>query len=626
MVSAGGSNFVDGKSLVLGAVDIVQLVGETVSLKRAGRRMVGLCPFHDEKSPSFGVNGEQQFFYCFGCKKGGNAIDFVIERDRCDFRTALQTLADWAGVELPRSGRSRETVDRLGRLREACSAAANYYHKLLLSDEGTAARDYLKGRGFDKELVKELGIGFAPDAFNGLSRGGLVKTFGEDVLAEAGLLRRSDKGGDHRYDVLRHRVIFPIRDEQGRPIAFGGRVVPGNDSPAKYLNSPETPLFDKSGVLYGLDLAKAEMARRREAIVFEGYADVAAARQFGIKNGVAVLGTALTAKHAQVLRRFVDKVVLLFDADAAGASAVRRSVELFLSEPIDVVIAELPAGLDPDDYLREQGVEAFRERVGESVDALTYLWRRMTRQLGDAASITEQQKVTDDYLDFIAAARSNAGGTIDAGRWGALLRRIERMTGVSMNELNDRFQPRRTRRDERRPAAALEPDPRPATRHERAGAQLLGSLFRQPSLWEQVQEHVSPEDLADRRQQWIATHFWEHLRHEGEPTFAEWLDVVGTAAGPEAGGTEQAAAKARAACIRYHDDATPLGDPKAVAADAVRSLLRMRDEASLEAFHVDVRRGVGQAREGADEATLLRRFQERVAAGHGKKPQTPPGP
>lgn len=600
----------DGKSLVLDAVDLVKLVGETVSLKKAGRRYVGLCPFHEEKSPSFGVNAEKQFYYCFGCKKGGNAIDFVIERDRCDFKTALQTLADWAGIELPRRGRPGPATDKLQRLREACSSAATLYRKHLDAPEGKAARDYLEQRGFERRTIDAFGIGFAPDAFDSLQRAGLVQQFTELTLQEAGLLRTSDKNPGHRYDVLRHRVVFPIRDEQGRPIAFGGRVVPGNDSPAKYLNSPETPLFDKSATLFGLDVAKAEIAKSREVIVFEGYADVAAAWQYGVTNGVAVLGTALTPKHVTILRRFADRVILLFDADAAGESATRRSIELFLGEDVDLRVAELPAGMDPDDYLRTEGVESFREKVGAAVDALGYAWRRLAVQISGEEDVTARGAAIDDFLQLIASARGAAGGRVDEARWGGVLRRVERLTGLSIDVLRRRLEPKRAPRG---PSGGSSPAPevapaRPALgRAIVPGWQLLGSLFREPSLWEQVQEHVGPDDLHDRRQRWVAEVFWDHLRHEGEPTFPEWLDVVSTAASAGSAG-EAAAGRARETCIRWHDDAADLGEAKAVAAEAVLNLLKLKEEASIESVHGDVRRTVGTSAE--DDAALLRKLEK----------------
>src|SRR5687768_4447374 len=433
-----GSSFGEGKRLVLEAADIVRLIGETVQLKRAGRRYTGLCPFHNEKSPSFSVDPARQFFYCFGCKKGGNAIDFVIERDRSDFLDALQTLADWAGVQLPRFEKNPAQADKRQRLLDAHSAAGEVYRKLLRAPAtGAAATAYLASRGFSDDVVSRFGLGYAPDAWETLARNGLLKRFPAPLLEEGGLLKRRENG-DGFYDTFRARVIFPIRDEQGRVIAFGGRVLPGGDSPAKYLNSPETPLFSKSRVLFGLDLAKKRIVETRTAIVFEGYADAVMAHQFGVTNAVAVLGTSLTPDHAQTLRRLADRIVLLFDADAAGGMAAKRSVELFLREHVDVAVADLPAGLDPDEFLQREGREAFEQRIASAADALTFYWRLMQRRFDAQESVTGRERALKEYLATISAAR-DAAGTIDPDRWGAILLRIQKHTGLRAEDINQRF-------------------------------------------------------------------------------------------------------------------------------------------------------------------------------------------
>lgn len=624
-------SFVDGKSLVLDAVDLVKLVGETVPLKKAGRRYVGLCPFHSEKSPSFGVDPAKQFFYCFGCKKGGNAIDFVIERDRVDFRTALEELADWAGVELPKFKGDGDRGDRFQRLRDACSAAAEVYRKLLASPEGKIAREYLLGRGFTQETFDRFGLGFAPDAWDTLARHGLNRKFGEDILLEAGLLKQGDRG---RYDTFRGRVIFPIRDEQGRPVAFGGRVLPGSDSPAKYLNSPETPLFSKSKILFGLDVAKREVLSTKTAVVFEGYADAAMAHQHGIGNAVAVLGTALTPEHAAALRRLAEKVVLVFDADTAGGLATRRSVELFLREPIEVAVAELPKGMDPDEFLQAEGAEAFQARLERATDALSFQWKLLTSQVVDG-NVTAQQKAVRTYLDLLADARREAG-TMDDVRWGAVLARVSRLTGLSQEEINRQFPGSRpaarvTRRPQLHRGRPTEPV---VGAMERAEAQLLGALFNRPSLWPQVQAHVSPETFVTRQHRFLGDLFWEHLRNEGEPTFAQWLDLVATAV-LSAGGDEAAAGRARLACIELAANAEQLGEPEQVASVAVLDFRLLRGEGEVNELIARVRRTGDQGLTGSGEASdedererlreVFARIQRDGGAGpqaKGRKPQS----
>ena len=628
---------VDGKELVRAAVDLVALVGETVKLKRVGRRYTGLCPFHSEKSPSFGVDPEKGYFHCFGCKKGGDCFSFVMERDRCDFRTALTTLADWAGVELPKfGGPSREQTDRLQHLRDATSAAAGLFRKALLSNDGKAARDYMKGRGFEDATLEKFGVGFAPEAWDFLATKGLADKFGDDALLDAGLIKQNERG--KMYDVFRGRVIFPIRDEQGRPIAFGGRVLPGGDSPAKYLNSPETPLFNKSRVLFGVDVAKAAIVKSRTAIVFEGYADAAMAHQFGIDNAVAVLGTALTGEHAAVLRRLADRIVLVFDADAAGGMATRRSVELFLSEPVEVAVAELPAGTDPDEFLQKHGADAFRKVVADAADALTYQWRQLQKQAG-GGEVTAMRTATADYLKVLDEARKSAGSAIDAMRWGAILTRVAKHTGLSSEELQRRFNARPARKSfGNRPPP---PQRSAMTAAASAGADLLGALFVRPALWEKVQPHVEMADFADRQQRWLAEAFWEHLRHEGEPAFGEWLGVVEGAV-LSAGGDDERAGRARSACIEFADaaeakaesagrDESGVDGIERVAAEAVASMRRLRERRELdELIHASRRMGgdtslppPGEGGGGDDEAELLRSLTRRLAqAGRVKPPES----
>ncbi|HMB94568.1 MAG TPA: DNA primase, partial [Tepidisphaeraceae bacterium] len=360
----------DAKTSVLQAIDIVELIGQTVKLKRRGAKFLGLCPFHSEKTPSFTVDPSKQFFHCFGCKTGGNVIDFVMKRDRLEFVEALQQLARQAGIDLPRFGVNKQNTSERQTLLDAHSAACGLFEKLLSHPQhGAAAREYLSTRGFTEESIKKFQIGLAVDSWDVLLRSQAMKKFTPQQLATAGLVKPRE-GGDGFYDTFRHRIIFPIRDEQSRIIAFGGRIVPGSNDPAKYLNSPETPLFNKSRCMFGLDFAKQKIVETRTAAVVEGYTDVIMAHQFGATNVVSVLGTAMTEQHVTILRRFADRIVLLFDADTAGDLAVNRAVELFLTQPIEIAIASMPDGVDPDEFLLANGVEAFEKLLADAQDAL----------------------------------------------------------------------------------------------------------------------------------------------------------------------------------------------------------------------------------------------------------------
>ena len=431
------SSGVDGKTLVLQAADLVQLIGQTVALKKRGNSFTGLCPFHSEKSPSFHVKPDDGYFYCFGCKASGNAIDFVMKRDRLEFKDALHALADQYHVELPRSGGQREDRGLRQTLLDACGAAATFFEQSLHSPAGQAARAYLAERGFNDETIKRFRIGLAPDGWENLAKSAAMKKFRPDLLAQAGLLKPGEKRPGF-YDTFRNRLMFPIRDEAGRVIAFGGRVLPGNDSPAKYLNSPETPLFSKSKVAYGLDLGRQKVVETKTVAVVEGYTDVVMAHQFGAGNVVSVLGTALTEQHVGLLRRFAGRIVLLFDPDTAGNMAVQRALELFLTQPIDIGIATLPDDLDPDEYLLKFGLEAFDKLLATAEDALSFQWRQLSKTLrANENDLTARSAAVEAYLGQLSAARGS--GPVDPIRWGSILARVSRVTAIPMETLNRRF-------------------------------------------------------------------------------------------------------------------------------------------------------------------------------------------
>ena len=428
----------DYKQAVLGAVDIIDLIGKTVPLKRRGKNYLGLCPFHSEKSPSFNVDPAKQFFHCFGCKASGNAIDFVMKRDRIEFLEAMRQLGDAAGIERPHtSPQARQAAGQRQQLLDCCSTAAGLFQKLLAHPTaGAAGRAYLAERGFNYQTIQQFQIGLAADGWDRLLRADAMRPFGPGVMAVAGLAKSRENGGGY-YDTFRNRLMFPIRDETGRIIAFGGRVMPGSTDKAKYLNSPETPLFSKNRVLFGLDLGRQKIVETRTVAVVEGYADVAMAHQYGATNVVSPLGTALTENHVAILRRFADRIVLLFDADAAGDTAVNRAVELFLTQPVEIAIASLPDGMDPDEYLIAHGAEAFDGILKGAADALTFTWSRMVRQYRATDDLTGQERAVRSYLEVLNKARH--GGPVDSLRWGSALARVSRLTEMPVDELNRRF-------------------------------------------------------------------------------------------------------------------------------------------------------------------------------------------
>ncbi|MEM8873119.1 MAG: DNA primase [Planctomycetota bacterium] len=532
---------IDGKTLVLDAVDLIDLVGRTVKLKRAGKDHTGLCPFHDEKTPSFYVVPDKKMFHCFGCKASGNAIDFVMKTQNLPFKEALHQLAEQYGIELPKYGDGR-AQDETAAVRQACVAASKFFQQQLRTEAGKVAIDYLKSRGFTGEMARDFGLGFAPE--NGLRDA--LKTFKADTLEKAGLIKKSEHGSGY-YDGFRNRLMFPIRDELGRPIAFGGRVLPGNPSKAKYLNSPETRLFEKRKTIYGLDRAKPHINRSRIVAVVEGYTDVVMCHQHGACNVVSVLGTALTAEHVQILRRFSDRVVLLFDADTAGQGATDRSIELFLTEEVEIGIATLPPGTDPDEFVKEHGADGFAALLERAQDPLDYHFDRLQKRLAADGSVTGSQRANAEYLDMIRKARG--GKSVPVERWGPALVRIANRLGMSQTDVNRRLgidapapqanpatAPKPAKREWlsreeflRRKKTALQEVARPSEMPRQnaadvAAANMIGTVLAHPQFWETLQQHAGPADIADPILNQLAVRLWDHFGNEGEPEATEWAN------------------------------------------------------------------------------------------------------
>jgi DNA primase len=533
----GMSSGSDTRARVLQVTDIVELIGRTVRLKRSGKGFVGLCPFHQEKTPSFHVDPGKQLFRCFGCKKSGTAIDFVMNRDRVEFLDALRLLAEQAGIDLPSAGNSKSNASERQVLLDAHSAACSLFEKLLSHPQhGQAARDYLAQRGFTADWIKRFQLGLAVDSWDALLKSATMKKFPPPQLALAGLVKPRESG-DGYYDTFRNRLIFPIRDENGRVIAFGGRIMPGSQDPAKYLNSPETPLFSKSRSVFGLDLAKkaiADTGNRTVAIV-EGYTDVVMAHQFGVGNVVSIMGTALTEQHVTLLRRWADRIVLVFDPDTAGETAVNRAVEVLLSHPVEIAIASLPDGQDPDEFLLKSGADAFNEILAKAPDALAYKWKSVLRQFKSADDITGRQQATAEYLEVLAKARSSLSTSVDPLRWGFILNTVRSLTGASPEDLNRKFRiGRSNKRGRNKPAAQVSQEGKPTnnspapplTARQRAEGFILGLLLQEPARWDHVQQHIGPADFQDTGLRPIADLFWRHQQDEGQPVLNEFLSLM----------------------------------------------------------------------------------------------------
>ncbi|MGW8312107.1 MAG: DNA primase [Desulfuromonadales bacterium] len=342
-------------------LDIVDVISSYLPLKRSGVNHQGLCPFHQEKTPSFNVNSARQIFHCFGCGVGGNVFSFVMRMEGLSFPDAVRLLGQKAGVEVeeealsPSESRRREARKRLVKINEAAGA---FYHRQLLEDEsGAPGRRYLRQRGFEGETVRSFQLGFASESWDSLANHLAGRNFAGEDVRQAGLIRPGKQGrGD--YDLFRNRLLFPIHDQQGQLVAFGGRVL--DDSLPKYINSPETEVYHKGQILYGLYQARDAIRHRGEVLVVEGYFDVLALHRAGFPAAVAPCGTALTVEHARLLKRYTDKVILIFDQDTAGRQATFRAMDALLPAGLAVSVVAMPAGEDPDSLLKNRGEESFR--------------------------------------------------------------------------------------------------------------------------------------------------------------------------------------------------------------------------------------------------------------------------
>ena len=364
---------------VRAASDIVDVIGGYIPLKRNGANFVALCPFHREKTPSFNVNAHKQIFHCFGCHKGGDVFSFVKEYENIDFPDAVRRLAERARIPLetelqPGAADTRHLKDRLFQIHEQITQ--RWQAALAAGEAGQMARDYLARRGVSAEAVQLFRLGCAPEAWDDTVNWAKGKHYEWPLMEQAGLVVRKE-GSDHYYDRFRGRLIFPICDEQGRVVAFSGRILTGDEKTAKYVNSPETPIFTKGKVMFGLDKSKRALLDTHQAVICEGQLDLIACFMAGVKNVVAPQGTALTSDHTRLLKRYVEEVVLCFDSDNAGQNAAVRSLDSLLASGLAIRVATVPAPHDPDSFIKESGGGAFAQLIENARGFFDYYLDRL---------------------------------------------------------------------------------------------------------------------------------------------------------------------------------------------------------------------------------------------------------
>ena len=515
---------------ILDSVDIVELIGQYVALKPKGREHIGLCPFHDDKKPSMNVSPAKQIFKCFSCGAGGDALKFLTLYEKYSFPEAVKLLAERASIPLPQDpqyaqNNQNSQIDpqynyepEAGMakrdLLQITELASKFFQAQLLAPSAKSTLKYAHDRGFTDESIKRFGIGYAPDSWDGLLKAAQKRGITNQQLLAAGLVAQKDDT-DRCYDRFRHRLMFPIYDLTGNVIAFGGRAL-RDEERAKYLNSPESILFDKSSQLYAMNWAREKIVSCGTAIVVEGYLDALIPSQAGVTNVVASLGTALTERHVRLLGRYAKEVVLVFDADQAGANAAQRAMEVFLAQQIGIRVATIPAGKDPCDYCLAEGGEAFEKLVAEAPDALQHAWNlRLAEYQAAGGNPSERHKVAQDFLRLIAA--SAAFGAIDEMRRGQLAQHIGHILNIPASELQRQMQ-QLSRRARTSGAATVRPTGNNAEMITRDPERIvLEVLLNEPELFHTVSEKLQPHDFTDPELRSVAEKIWS-LGHDDRLT------------------------------------------------------------------------------------------------------------
>lgn len=498
----------DFKELVRSSTNLVDLVSETVSLKpiHGGRDFVGLCPFHDDKNPSFHVYPDRQTYRCWVCDQGGDCFRWVMEIEKLPFPEAMESLARRARLEIPKKKRDEATSDNQLKKTDSLAVvewAVNLMHSTLrTSAKAENAREYVKKRKLSEDTVRNFRLGYHPEDWNWFLDQARAR-FTPAQLVAAGLIQERNNGPGY-FDNLVGRLVFPIIDERGRPVAFGGRVLPGGniESDAKYWNSLESAIFHKRRTLYAFDRARETIRRSKTAIIVEGYMDCIACHQAGVTNAVATLGTAMTEDHVRFLRRFAEKVVLVYDSDKAGQDAAERSILRFLAEDLDLRVLSVPSGKDPADYLEDHTSEDFYALTATASEAWEYKLRSILQRIS-TNTIAGRQQVLNQMMEFLAASQGLAGSI----REDMILRNVcgrvqvdERMARQQLRELRGQTQKKGfTRRDAERQPVELKT--RVENALERAEREVLEIILTCPETIDVIRHQIGADDFENARHQ-----------------------------------------------------------------------------------------------------------------------------
>lgn len=496
--------------------NIVDIIGGYVRLQKKGSSYFGLCPFHNEKSPSFSVSPNKQMYYCFGCGAGGNVFTFIMEYENQTFPEAVKILADRAGIALPEAELTEEQKRERNKrqlLLEINKTAANYFYYQLNGDQGQQAREYLENRRLSKETQIHFGLGYASKYSNDLYLYLKKKGYQDQILKETGLLTYDEKRGAH--DKFWNRVMFPIMDVNNRVIGFGGRVM--GDGTPKYLNSPETMLFDKSRNLYGLNYART--SRKPYMIICEGYMDVIAMHQAGFTNAVASLGTAFTAQHSILLKRYTQEVRLAYDSDGAGQKAALRAIPILKSAGINVRVIHMDPYKDPDEFIKNLGTEAFQERIDAAESSFMFeisVLEKNYKQSDPEGRASFMKAMARRLLEFPQELERNIYIDAIAGRYGIASEELKRMVnsfGASMSrEQVEAAIYQQQEREEKPAKKRVEKEDSVLT----AQKFFLTWLIEEPSIYDKTKDYINEDDFVEPLYHHVAALVFEELRATGQ--------------------------------------------------------------------------------------------------------------
>lgn len=500
--------------------DIVEVIVTYVKLQKKGSSYFGLCPFHNEKSPSFSVSPDKQMYYCFGCGAGGNVFTFIMEYENYSFPEALKYLADRVGIKLPEREYSEEEKrqqDLRMQVLEINKMAANYFYYQLRTESGAQAMQYLKSRQLDDETIKRFALGYSSKYSSNLYQYFKSKKISDELLKESGLFNVDEKNG--MYDKFWNRVIFPILDVNNRVIGFGGRVM--GDGKPKYLNSPETIVFDKSRNLYGLNIARA--ARKKYLLVCEGYMDVISMHQAGFTNAVASLGTALTSGHASLLKRYTQEVLLLYDSDEAGIRAALRGIPILREAGVNSRVVDLKPYKDPDEFIKNMGAEAFEERLNQASDSFMF---RVS--IAESEFPMEEPQGQNRFFERCAEMLLELKDELERNLYiEAIVKKYRGQYGVSTEDLRKRVNTlalKGTPAENRiQPKSGSQNKKKKETASEQAQKLMLTWLVTYPNVFDKVAQYLTPEDFVVPLYREVAQMLFQQ-REEGQVNPAKLLN------------------------------------------------------------------------------------------------------